>query len=120
MERKLSEANQTVSKMVKTIPEASLVRQRYAPFDGIRDIINIGNVRHLRHNKDKYHYVIYIVALILEVDPSLIRLFRYDGRQWEKDKSKGGRELIKKRYNTRKMAFSRMFPWPWYSKVSST
>ena len=83
-----------------------LLRQRHAPLDGLRDILDVGDVAHITFNGDTYEYLYYITSLVLETAQNKLSIYRCnDGRlaqddseEWKKldlnDSLQGGIHLV--------------------------
>jgi hypothetical protein len=64
-----------------------LLKQRHAPFYGLRDIIDVGNIDHILFNVETYEYIYYITSLILEKAVETLRIYRCDDGSLQDDDS---------------------------------
>ena len=64
-----------------------LLKQRHAPFYGLRDIIDVGNIDHILFNGETYEYIYYITSLILEKAVETLRIYRCDDGSLQDDDS---------------------------------
>ena len=52
------------------------------PLDGLRDILNVGDITHITFNGDTYEYLYYITSLVLQTVQDKLSIYRCnDGRQ---------------------------------------
>ena len=64
-----------------------LLKQRHAPFYGLRDTIGVDNVDHILFNGEIYEYILYITSLILEKAVETLRIYRCDDGSLQDDDS---------------------------------
>lgn len=64
-----------------------LLKQRHAPFYGLRDIIDVGDINHILFNGETYEYIYYITSLILEKAVETLRIYRCDDGSLQNDDS---------------------------------
>lgn len=97
----------TAKRLKQRAPAISfLLRQRQAPLDGLRDILDVGDVAHITFNGGTCEYLYYITSLVLETAQDKLSIYRCnDGRlahddsdEWKKldphDSLQGGIHLV--------------------------
>jgi hypothetical protein len=76
-----------------------VLKQRYAPIEGLRELLSVTDVDYVRDNGDTYDYVLYLISLLIYKPVAAIKLFRCTDGSWHDDESdewrevKGGEEL---------------------------
>jgi len=70
-----------------------VLKQRYAPIDGLSELLYVDDVDYIRYNSDTYGYVLYLISLLFYTPVAAIKLFRCTDGLWHDDESDEWREL---------------------------
>ena len=70
-----------------------VLKQRYAPIEGLSELLSVNDVDYIRYNGETYDYVLYLISLLNYKPVAAIKLFRCTDGSWHDDESDEWREV---------------------------
>jgi len=67
--------------------EHFMLKQRYAPPGGLRDLLDVGSLDYILHNGNTYEYIVYITSLLVGCPMQKITIYRCKDGNWRDDES---------------------------------